>query len=612
MNKKEKKETYEKAKKHVTKTCDIIKHALVDTEKSTKEMADGFSNATSDDQLVLSNSIAQNKKRIGELKDLKSSPYFVRCDILREGEKENETWYFSKFNFSEENIYSWVTPASSIRFEAPGNFSYQKPNGEIQKGNLIRKDQYMIVDGKVIFLATESKNNPRELVHQEYFSQKKSEFELSEIVAQMEKAQDQVIRAHHEGPFMISGPAGSGKTTLALHRVAYLVQSPDTAQTYSSDSVLVLVQDLSTKEYFSHLLPKLGIKKVTIKTFSQWAMSILEIQDLKYCIRFGKTEKEKDSYEYKKLEIMRNLESEIPAHEKNPFSLLQKLYSKFFDDEQMKIFQSQKKEKKLDRFDLTILLLSHKKTFGEISTMEEYYEELKNGKFRKKKGRLPVKHSLIVVDEFQNYLPEQLQVLKSCVNQSHRSIVYVGEMAQKIQVGTIRDWTDINESVSDERVVTLKKVYRNTKNILKYIHSLGYEIEIPDQAKTGKDVVEKIVKNKQEEVSYIKSVLKKLDKNATIGILAKEKEYLLDFEKEFENENKVRIFDIREAQGVEFDTVFLVGIGSNTFSLDYEDSGLSVSHQLEKRKIQKNLLYLALTRAISELHIVGNEKLKNI
>ena len=45
---------------------------------------------------------------------------------------------------------------------------------------------------------------------------------------QMEKAQDQVIRAHHAGPLVISGPAGSGKTTLALHRVAFLTQSPET------------------------------------------------------------------------------------------------------------------------------------------------------------------------------------------------------------------------------------------------------------------------------------------------------------------------------------------------------------------------------------------------
>ncbi|MFC1609161.1 UvrD-helicase domain-containing protein [Patescibacteria group bacterium] len=504
MNEKSKKEIYEKAKGHVASMCKIIRDAAVDTKESVKEMTGSFADATSDEQIVLSNSIKQNKKRLEELSDLKSSPYFVRCDLMRDGEKKKETWYFSKFSFSEEKIYSWVSPASAIRFEEPGDFSYKKPDGEVQKGKLIRKDQYMIVGGKIVFLASESESSSRELVHQEYFSEKKSEFALGEIVAQMEKAQDQVIRAHHQGPFMISGPAGSGKTTLALHRVAYLVQSPDTAELYSGDSVLVVVQDLSTKKYFSQLLPKLGIKKVAIKTFSEWVMDVLEIKNVELVVRVGEDEKEKDSYEYKKLEILRNFEREIPAYGKNPFVLLEKLYAQFFDARQMDLFKAQKKEKKLDRFDLTILLRSYKKTFGEISMMEEYYEELKNGNFRKKKERLPVKYSLIVVDEFQNYLPEQLQLFQFCVNQRQKSMVYVGEMAQKIQAGAIMNWDDINEEMPDERMVVLKKVYRNTKNILEYIRGLGYDIEIPSNAKIGKDVFEKIVESKKGEVEYIK------------------------------------------------------------------------------------------------------------
>ncbi|MFC1609162.1 3'-5' exonuclease [Patescibacteria group bacterium] len=83
-----------------------------------------------------------------------------------------------------------------------------------------------------------------------------------------------------------------------------------------------------------------------------------------------------------------------------------------------------------------------------------------------------------------------------------------------------------------------------------------------------------------------------------------------DFEKEFEDEKRIHVLDIREAQGVEFDTVFLVGIDEDTFSLEYKDSDLTLSHQIERRKIQKNLLYLALTRAMSELHVVGRGKLK--
>jgi DNA helicase-2/ATP-dependent DNA helicase PcrA len=114
-----------------------------------------------------------------------------------------------------------------------------------QSGELISKEQYMITDGKIVFMAFESLEQARELIYQEYFSQRKSSFLLPEIVEQMEQAQDKVIRAHHQGSFLISGAAGSGKTTLALHRVAYLLQSPDTAERFKTENTIVFVQDNS-------------------------------------------------------------------------------------------------------------------------------------------------------------------------------------------------------------------------------------------------------------------------------------------------------------------------------------------------------------------------------
>jgi len=101
-----------------------------------------------------------------------------------------------------------------------------------------------------MFFSKEVEGRARELIYQEHFTNRKTGFMLPEIVAEMEKSQDQVIRAHHEGPLVISGPAGSGKTTLAFHRVAYLTQAPDTALHYREDSIIIFVQDNGTKEYF--------------------------------------------------------------------------------------------------------------------------------------------------------------------------------------------------------------------------------------------------------------------------------------------------------------------------------------------------------------------------
>lgn len=583
-----------------------MEKASKDTEKSLTHSKEIFKTLSAGDQIVESRLMRYNKKRIGEIGYLKGSPYFVRCDVIWEKETEVKSLYFGKFGFSEEEIYSWITPASAIRYENPGEVKYVRPDGAMQKAKLVRKDQYMIVGESIKFLATESLENARQLVYQEYFSNQKTGFVLPEIVAQMEKAQDQVIRAHHVGPFLISGPAGSGKTTLALHRVAYLAQSPDLASTYTSDSIIVFVQDNGTKEYFSHLLPELGIDDVLITTFADWALATLDI-DVNYIVRYGKNENEKDLYEFAKLRAMRS--DVFPAYKKaSIYMILENMYGKYFDEGQKNILLSQKNEKVLDRIDLALLLKAYFNLNDSLGSVKDYWVELKNGSMRKKRGFVPFEYSLAVVDEFQNYLPEQLELIKSCINKKSQSVLYVGDMAQQVQFGTIKNWDEIGEEINEQRKVVLHKVYRNTKNILKYIQSLGYVIEIPEGIKEGNDVGEYILEDAQREIEHIESIISKKE-FSSVGILAKDSSYLLDFKKAFAKNGKVHVMTMNESQGVEFDIVFIVGINGDTFDVSFEKN---VSEDLIKEKIQinKDLLYVALTRAISELHVLGTEKLR--
>lgn len=608
MNQEQKQSILYAAKKHTKQVIAVIRESLQNLRQISTKTAKELSSLPAADQIVQGRLLAHRDQRLTELQHLQGSPYFVRCEIDYVDKEKKKILYFGKFSFTDKSVYSWITPAAAVRFEKPGEISYVRPDGQLQKGILRRKDQYMIVDGKIIFLATETIDTPRELIHQEYFSTRKTEFVLPEIVEQMEKAQDQVIRAHHVGPFLISGPAGSGKTTLALHRVAYLVQSPDTTQLYSPKSIIVFVQDTGTKEYFSQLLPELGIRDVSLVTFSEWAMKILDINDVSYIIRYGDTEEEKDEYEYQKLQALKQINNF--KYSKNIFTDLEKVYQPFFSAPSHKLFQKQKQELILDRFDLTLLLKAYSNTFGQLDITEEYYIELKNGKLKKKVGKLPLQYSLIIVDEFQNYLPEQLQIFKKCTQKKLQSILYVGDMAQQIQLGTIRDWNEIGESVPDERQAVLQKVYRNTKSILEYIQKLGYNIHIPKEIKEGSPVIEKILPNKTEEIKHIQSIISQEEK-VSIGILAKDKEYLDEFEQEFESNQNVRVFTMSEAQGVEFDIVCIVGINEDTLTVKCRDT-LPATFCNEKERIIKDLLYVALTRAMNELHILGTVKLESI
>lgn len=602
-----KEEILTQARDHVKEVVLNLEKAKVETEKSFKRSKEIYKTLSGADKIVEDRLMKYNKKRIGEIAYLEGSPYFVRCDVVWENEKETKSIFFGKFGFSEEEIYSWITPASTIRYENPGEVKYIRPDGALQKAKLVRKDQYMIVGGEIKFLATEGIDNPRELVYQEYFSNRKTGFALPEIVAQMEKAQDQVIRAHHVGPFLISGPAGSGKTTLALHRVAYLVQAPDLSNMYPSDSIIVFVQDNGTKEYFSHLLPELGIDDVLITTFSEWALSILDV-DAKYVIRLGENEAEKDLYEFAKLKALNFLPQE-KFKKTDIYTILENAYGKYFDDSQLEFFQKQKKEKKLDRIDLTLLLSIYEKTNSGVGMVKDYWEELKNGSMKKKRGFVSFDYSLAVVDEFQNYLPRQLSLIKSCINKRSQSVLYVGDMAQQVQFGTIRNWDNIGENINDERKVVLQKVYRNTKNILNYIQMLGYKIEIPEGLKEGSEVGEYVCQSVDEEIFKINEILQG-KQYASVGILAKDETYLQGFRKVFLDNDKIHTMTMNEAQGVEFDVVFLVGIDEKTFGIEYENANEEL--MAEKKRINKDLLYVALTRAISQLHILGHEKLGNI
>ena len=583
-----------------------IKQSLERVEILANKSIREISRMRPEDQLVQMQLKANAENRIIELNNLDSSPYFFKC-YIKDEEGIDKEYYFSKHQFSEESIYSWVAPVASIRFENLGDVSYQLIDGTKKNIYVKKKEQYMIVDGKVIFFALEEKDKLRELIYQEHFTRQKTEFALPEIIAQMEKAQDQVIRAHHKGPLVISGPAGSGKTTLALHRVAYLTQAPDTAEIYKANSIIVFVQDNGTKEYFEKLLPGLGIKDIKITTFGEWALYTLNLIGYSYIERCGDNEEEKDMYEYQKLRALR--ENSIIKWNSNIYRVLYSIYKDYFSDDNNKIFDKQKKEKKLDRFDLSILLKSYFEKFNKFETKREYQTFVK-GNLVKRIEKNKVEYRLIIIDEFQNYLREQLQIFRNCLNDNTTSTVYVGDIAQQIKLGTIRSLEDIGEKIEHDRNIVLNKVYRNTKNILLFIESLGYKIKIPLGLKIGPVVLEKEFQTIENEIEYIKNNIAGYEKG-TIGVILKNDTLLSQYKDQFKNINNIHVMTMTESQGVEFDIVFIVGIDISLFEVASHYDILP-EHINERKRMQKDLLYVALTRAITELHILGKEKLSNI
>jgi DNA helicase IV len=580
-----KKEIYLKqAYEHITSLKVKIAQEI---EKTKVGISIKMASAKIEDKWTNASVKAMRENRLEQLEIMNNSPYFNKCECSFEGKPK--TYYFGKFSLAEESVYSWIVPAATMRFENPGNISYKLPDGRIRKGEMFEKDQYMIVDGKILFFTKEQKDKAKELIHQEHFSSRKNGFMLPEIVSVMEKAQDLIIRAHHKGSFAISGPAGSGKTTLALHRVAYLVQSPDTAEYYPSDRTIVFVQDTGTKKYFSALLPELGIHNVEITTFFEWAGLLLPLEGVTLVSEFN-NKKNKELYAFEKIQTLRS--KEIPKWSNNIFSLLSSYYGENFKEQQ--------KQKILDRIDITVLLqsyINHKKKF---ETIRRFTRSTQNGFVNKSEKKL-LKYPLMVIDEFQNYMPEQINILKKCLDKETGSVVYVGDMAQQVRLGTIKSWSDVEEDIKEERNVKLYKVYRNTKQIMGYINKLGFNVEIPEGLKEGPEVKEIPASSREDVVTEIKNLIKGKQTGQTLGIIGKEKDDV-EYLKETFKEEGVHICTMIESQGVEFDTVCLI---LSKISSEEERDSFPQTFIDEVKKVQKDLLYVALTRAIQEMVVIN-------
>lgn len=577
-----------------------IKHVQHSTEKLQRSSG-GYDDITRDKIL------AHFAIREDQLNQLSPSPYFVRCDVSAGG-GETKPFYFAKFPFMEQSIFSWMSPAARLRFSDIGETSYQLQDGTVRKGELKRKDQFMIVGGKIVFMTSESDTYGRTLVYQEKLSQKKAGFMLPEIVERMERAQDDVIRAPAQGSFLIAGPAGSGKTTLAFHRIAYLLQSPDTASKFSSKNVIVFVQDEGTKAYFSKLLPDLGIHDVFVTTFGEWAMERLAIVDVSFLRRPNGVDDVVDAYEHRKCIALRS-EIVIEKKSKDIFKTLEHIYSSVFLDSDLARFKQQVADRELDRFDLTLLLRLNRDANGPFEKQEEYLIQKKNFVVTRKTRSVPLVYSLVVVDEAQNYLPEQVTLLKTCISTDTQAMLYVGDLGQQVLLGTMRNWSHAGEDFASGQKVQLEKVYRNTKAILSYISSLGFDVSVPEGLREGISVTDEVCASVEEELEMIRKTIDSKDAQTQIGILSPSADYLNVYREVFRERSNVHVLTIHESQGVEFDEVYLVGVPSNYL---VETQSISEEFAKERLKIKRDLIYVALTRAMEHVSILGRKRLLDI
>lgn len=203
-------------------------------------------------------------KKIRRLEGFLKSPYFARIDFCFEGEQEPEKIYIGRTSLAEHSsaliyVYDWRSPVASVFYRfMTGEAYYDAPAGRIT-GNLERKRQFEIKDGRLNYFFDTDLNINDEILRQ-MLSQNRTP-KMKAIVETIQKEQDIVIRNMENDLLMIQGAAGSGKTSIALHRAAYLMYQGLQSR-LSAGNIMVLSPNGMFEQYISNVLPELGEENV--------------------------------------------------------------------------------------------------------------------------------------------------------------------------------------------------------------------------------------------------------------------------------------------------------------------------------------------------------------
>ncbi len=218
----------------------------------------------------------QAVRQLARLERLREIPYFGRIDFVEKGFEDKEEVYIGITSFFDENgdilIYDWRAPISSMFYDyGLGKASYRCPDGLIE-GEITLKRQYKISGNRLHYMFDTGIKIDDELL-QEMLS-KNADEKMRSIVTTIQREQNRIIRDEGNQLLMLQGVAGSGKTSIALHRIAYLLYRYRDINITSKD-ILIFSPNTVFNDYISHVLPELGEESMQQTTFDDYIRTMI-------------------------------------------------------------------------------------------------------------------------------------------------------------------------------------------------------------------------------------------------------------------------------------------------------------------------------------------------
>ncbi|MCC3381246.1 RNA polymerase recycling motor HelD [Paenibacillus farraposensis] len=223
-------------------------------------------------------------QQLKSLNRMLPSPYFGRVDFLEDGLNQSEQIYIGVSSFIDEDglsflVYDWRTPIASLYYDhSPGEASYVTPVGQIT-GTMELKRQYQIQSGQIRNMFDANVTIGDELLQQ--MLAKGADSQMKSIVSTIQKEQNALIRNDHSRLLIVQGAAGSGKTSAALQRVAYLLYK--NRDSLKADQIVLFSPNPIFNSYVSSVLPELGeenMQQTTLQEYLEyWLGSSLRLED---------------------------------------------------------------------------------------------------------------------------------------------------------------------------------------------------------------------------------------------------------------------------------------------------------------------------------------------
>lgn len=605
-------------------------------------------------------------------KRLMDSPYFGRVDFIYEGEDEPEIFYIGIGSFSPKKggvplIYDWRAPVSSLFYDYDsGEASYEAPGGEMC-GEITSKWQYKIRKGKLVYAFESDVKIDDEVLREELSAS--GDTKLKNIIRTIQKEQNEIIRNTKDRVLVIQGVAGSGKTSVALHRIAYLLYH-DRINLHS-ENVLILSPNSVFSDYISHVLPELGeepIREMSLDTFAYKRLSdtVNDCEDrydrLERLLAGGSDEnyQRKQSREFMDslYGYVMELEAELMDFDKvslkgfgksvqeiqtlfyekfTEFPLLKRMDAvrEYIVDEYETLTGKELSQEEDDRMrivfdkmyetkDIYILYsrflaangykaLPHHRYEQRCLSYEDVYPMLYLKLLLTGSGKdTSIRH--LVIDEMQDYSYLQYEILGmlfSC------PMTILGDKAQTMDT-KIQDVTKFLPAIfgKDIRRIEMNKSYRNTEPIAAYAASLTGETDAELFARDGDAVEMRNFSSREETLSFVADAFsKEADTTETASLL-----FLTEAEAKAAYRLLEKLFDEKGLSKEQLSYIdrnsnyFHTGLTVTTFylakGLEFE-TVYAVTAKDRTDELTNQARYIMATRAVHRLYICEEGKGEN-